>query len=182
MLSCLLMRCTRSKTSAPQAKKILKKIWLGSTEHTRIPSQWLRKTEVLLTSFQSSGNIFLIFWTSSINWQEDALRVAAQAIIEPFKYAKTPPHMRSTMSQAHLENGNHEEIVSQLEVELELNVLEAPDGMQMNNETQHATKHNPKKPKPIRHHCKKTKPLSCTMPSTQKRERPRWKQQKDSRQ
>ena len=52
-------------------------------------------------------------------------------------------------------SGSYEQIVSHLEKELELNGLEAPDELQINTVTQHATQQNPEKPKPIFHHCKK---------------------------
>ena len=43
---------------------------------------------------------------------EDALGVAAQAIIEQFIYAKMPPHMKKLTNQAHLGNGTYEQIAS----------------------------------------------------------------------
>ena len=53
--------------------------------------------------------------------------VDAQAIIEHFFYAKMLPHLKKSIDQAHLENGTCKELVSQLEKELELNRLDAPD-------------------------------------------------------
>ena len=76
---------------------------------------------------------------------EDAFGVAAQGIIEQFIYAKMPPHLRKSINQAHLENGTYEQIVSQLEMALELNGLEAPDELQMNTVTQQATQQNSEK-------------------------------------
>ena len=107
---------------------------------------------------------------------KDAFGVAAQAIMEQFIYAKMPPHLKKSINQAHLENGTFEQIVTHLERELELNGLEAPDEMQLNTVMQQGTQHNSEKPKPICHHCKKTRSLSKSMPSTQTRERPRSKQ------
>ena len=49
---------------------------------------------------------------------KDAFGVAAQAIIEQFIYAKMAPHLKKSISQAHLENGTYEQIVSHLEWEL----------------------------------------------------------------
>jgi len=86
---------------------------------------------------------------------KDEFGVAAQAIIEQFMYAKMPPHLKKSINQAHLENGTHEDIVSHLERELELNGLEAPDEPQINTVMQQATQQNPEKPKPTCHHCKK---------------------------
>ena len=103
---------------------------------------------------------------------KDAFGVAAQAIIEQFIYAKMPPHLKKSINQAHLENGTYEQIVSHLERELELNGLEAPDEMQINTVMQQDTRQNSEKPKPTCHHCKKARPLSKSMPSTQTRKRP----------
>ena len=86
---------------------------------------------------------------------KDAFGVAAQAIIEQFIYAKTPLHLRKSMTQAHLENGTYEQIVSHLERELGLNGLEAPDEMQINTVTQQATQENSEKTKPTCQHCEK---------------------------
>ena len=86
---------------------------------------------------------------------KDAFGVAARAIIEQFIYAKMPPHLKKSVSQAHLENGTYEQIVSHLERELELNGLEAPDEMPINTVTQQAPQQNSNKPRPTCHHCKK---------------------------
>ena len=66
-----------------------------------------------------------------------------------------PPHLKKSISQAHLENGTYEQIVSHLERELELNGLEAPDEMPINTVTQQTPKQNSNKPRPTCHHCKK---------------------------
>ena len=73
---------------------------------------------------------------------KDAFRVAAQAIIEQFIYAKMPPHLKKSINQAHLENGTYEQIVSHLERELELNGLEAADEMPINTVTQQPPQQN----------------------------------------
>ena len=86
---------------------------------------------------------------------KDAFRVAAQAIIEQFIYAKMPPHLKKAVNQALLENGTYEQIVSHLERELELNGLEAPDEMPINTVTQQAPQQNSNKPRPTCHNCKK---------------------------
>ena len=86
---------------------------------------------------------------------KDAFGIAVQAIIEQFIYAEMPPHLRKSINQAHLESGTYEQIVSHLESELELNGLEAPDEMPINNVTQQAPQQNSNKPRPTFHHCKK---------------------------
>ena len=66
---------------------------------------------------------------------KDAFGVAAQAVTEQFIDAKMPPHLKNSISQAHLENGTYEQIVTQLERELEVNCSEHPDETQMNTMT-----------------------------------------------
>ena len=50
---------------------------------------------------------------------KDAFGNAARAIIDQFIYTKTPPHLKKSINQAHLENGLYEQIVTHLERELE---------------------------------------------------------------
>ena len=66
-----------------------------------------------------------------------------------------PPHLKNSISQAHLENGTYKQIVSHLEREIELNGLEAPDEMSINTVTQQTPQQNTNKPRPTCHHCKK---------------------------
>ena len=78
--------------------------------------------------------------------------VAVQAIIEHFICGNMPPYLRKSINHVHLENGTYEQIVSHLEMELELNGLEAPDEVQTTTVTQHTTKPNPEKHKPTCHY------------------------------
>ena len=86
---------------------------------------------------------------------KDAFGLAAHAIIEQVIYAKMPPHLKKSINQAHLKNGTYEQIVRHLERELELNGLEAPDELPINNVSQQPTNTNADRPKPTCHHCKK---------------------------
>ena len=86
---------------------------------------------------------------------KDAFGIAAQAITEQFIYAKMPPHLEKSINQAHLENGTYEQIVTHLEVELELNGLEAPDELQINTVSHHTANEYAGRSKPTCHHCKK---------------------------
>ena len=86
---------------------------------------------------------------------KNAFGIAAHAIIEQFIYAKMPSHLKKSINQAHLENGTYEQTVPHLERELELNDLEAPDELPINNVSQQPTNTNADKPKPTCHHCKK---------------------------
>ena len=79
---------------------------------------------------------------------------AAHAIIEQFIYAKLPPHLKKSKNQAHLQNGTYEQILTHLERELQLNCLEAPDELQINNVSQQPTNNNADRPKPTCHQCK----------------------------
>ena len=72
---------------------------------------------------------------------KDAFGIAAHAIIEQFIYAKMPPHLIKSLNQAHLVNGTYEQIVTHLKKELELNGLEAPDELPINNVSQQPFKH-----------------------------------------
>ena len=79
---------------------------------------------------------------------KDAFGMAAHAVTGQFIYAKMPPHLKISMNQAHLENGTYEQIVTHLERELELNGLEAPDELPINNVSQQPTNINADRPKP----------------------------------
>ena len=57
---------------------------------------------------------------------KEAFGGAAHAIIEQFIYAKMPPYLKNSISEAHLENGTYEQTVTHLQKEIELNGLEAP--------------------------------------------------------
>ena len=66
-----------------------------------------------------------------------------------------PPHLKKSINQAHLGYGTYEQNVTDLERELELNGLEAPDELPINNVSQQPTNTNADRPKPTCHHCKK---------------------------
>ena len=85
---------------------------------------------------------------------KDAFGIAAHAIIEQFIYAKMPPHLKRSINQAHLENGTYEQIVTHLEMELELNGLEAPDELQINTVSHNTADANADRTKPTCHYCK----------------------------
>ena len=66
-----------------------------------------------------------------------------------------PPHLKKSIHQAHLENGTYEPIFTDLERELELNGLEAPVELPINNVSQQPTNTSADGPKPTCHRCKK---------------------------
>ena len=66
---------------------------------------------------------------------KDAFGVAAPAISEQLICVKMPPHLKKSINQAHLENGAYKQVVTHLERDLELNILEYPDKTPMNTVT-----------------------------------------------
>ena len=72
--------------------------------------------------------------------------------MEPFKYAKMPPHMKKMINQVDLEKCTFEQIVKNLERDLAFNGLKNPDYLQRNNVSQHATNTNNDRRKPTCHH------------------------------
>ena len=79
-----------------------------------------------------------------------------------------PPHLKKTINQAYLENGTYDQVVTHLEMELELKGLEAPDELQINNVSQQPTNTNADRYKPTCHHCKKTRTLRESVPFARK--------------
>ena len=65
--------------------------------------------------FNAANQKLIDFLDDLQKMAKDASGVAAQAIIEQFIYLKMPPHLKKSISQAHLENGTYEQIVSHLE-------------------------------------------------------------------
>ena len=86
-----------------------------------------------------------------------------------------PPHPKKSINQAHFENGTYEQIVTHLERELELNGLEAPDELPINNVRQQPTNTNVHRPKPMCHHCKKTSTLQKSVSTIEKTAKTNWK-------
>ena len=66
-----------------------------------------------------------------------------------------PPQLKKSNNRAKLEKSTYEQIVSHPEKDLELIGLEAPEELQIKTVTQRATQHNPEKPKPTCHYCKR---------------------------
>ena len=125
--------------------------------------------------FNPANQKLIDFLDELQKWAKDAFGVAAKAIIEQFIYAKTPPHLKKSINQAHLENGTYVQSVSHLERELELNGMEAPDEMRINTVTQQAPQQNSNKPIPTCHHCKKPGHYQNQCRQLKTRERPNTK-------
>ena len=105
--------------------------------------------------FNSANQKLVDFLDELQKLAENAFGIAAHAIIEQFIYSKMPPHLKKSINQAHLENDTYEQIVTHLERELEMNGLEAPDELQINNVIQQITNTKADRPKPTCHDCKK---------------------------
>ena len=105
--------------------------------------------------FNPANRKLVVFLDELQKLAKDAFGIAAPAIFEQFIYAKMPLHLKKLINQAHLENGTYEQIITHLERELELNGLEAPDELPINNVSQQPTNTNADRPKPTCHHCKK---------------------------
>ena len=93
------------------------------------------KHKVQQLVFNAANQKLIDFLDELQKLAKDAFGVDAQAIIEQFIYAKLPPLLKKSINQAHLENGTYEQIVTHLEMELELNSLEYPNETQMNTVT-----------------------------------------------
>ena len=93
---------------------------------------------------------------------KDAIGIAANAIIEQFIYAKLPPHLKKSISQAPWENATYEQVVTHLGSKLELNGLEAPAELQIKTVSHNTANTNADRPKLTCHHCKKNHDITDT--------------------
>ena len=82
--------------------------------------------------FNPANEKLIEFLDQNQKLAKNASKVAAQAIIEQFIYAKMPPHLKKSKNQARMENGTYEQIMTNLGMDLELNKLESPDETQIN--------------------------------------------------
>ena len=105
--------------------------------------------------FNPANHKLVDFLDDLQNLAKDAFGIAAHAIIEQVIYAKKPPHLKKTINQAHLENDTYEQMVTNLETELELEGLEAPDELQINIVNHNTVHANADRPKRTWHDCQK---------------------------
>ena len=124
-------------------------------KYVKAQSMATAKHKFLKLVFNPANQKLVDFLDELQKLAKNAFGIAAHAIIEQFIYAKMPPHLKKSINQAHLENGTFEKIVTHLERELELNGLEAPDELPINNVSQQPTNTKADRPKPTCHHCKK---------------------------
>ena len=124
------------------------------TKYVKPQSMATTKHKFQKLVFNSANQKLIDFLNELQKLANDAFGIAAHAIIEQFIYAKRPPHLEKSIIQAHLENGTYEQIVTHLEKEPELNVLEAPDELQINTVSHNTANASADRPKPTCHHCK----------------------------
>ena len=146
---------TFKNITSPNRENLVEILNVSRRKYVKPQSMATAKHKFQRLVFNPANQKLIDFLDELQKLAKDAFGVAAQAIIEQFIYAKMPPHLKKSINQAHLENGTYEQIVSDLERELELNGLEAPDEMQLNSVMQQDTRQNSEKPKPACHHCKK---------------------------
>ena len=109
--------------------------------------------------FNSANQKLVDFLDDLQKLANDALGIAAHAIIEQFIGARMPPQPEKSINQAHLENGTYKQIVSHLEKQLELNDWEAhdweaPDEVHIKTVSHNKANTNADRPKLSCHHCK----------------------------
>ena len=146
---------TFKNITSPNRENLLEIVTVFRRKYVKHQSMATAKHKFQRLVFNPANQKLIDFLDELQKMAKDAFGVAAQAIIEQFIYAKMPPHLKKSINQAHLENGTYEQIVSHLEMDLELNGLEAPDEIQLNTVIQQDTQQNSGKPKPTCHHCKK---------------------------
>ena len=167
------MRFKRSKTSPASTEKLGEFLTEFRRKYVKPQSMVTAKPRIQRLVFNPLNQKLIDFLDELQKWAEDAFRVAAQAIIEQFIYAKMPPHLKKLINQALLVNGTFEKNTSHLETEFEPKGLDAPDELQINTVAQSAAKQNPEKTQTNLSPLEKTRSLSK---STQTRERPGPKQ------
>ena len=146
---------TFKNTTSPNRENLREILTVFLRKYVKPQSIATAKHKFQLLEFNPANRQLIDFLDELQKLAKDAFGDSAQAIIEQFISAKMPPRVKKSISQAHLENGTYEQIVSHLERELELKDLEAPDEMQIDIVTQQASQQNSEKPKPKCHHCKK---------------------------
>ena len=140
--------------TSPNREKLGEILTAFRRKYVKLQSMATAKHKFQRLVFNPANQKLIYFLDDFQKLAKGAFGVAAQAIIEQFIYAKTPPHLKKSIQQAHLENSTYKQIVSHLERELEINGLEAPDEMPIITVRQHAPQQNSNKPRPTCHHCK----------------------------
>ena len=127
---------TFKNITSPNRENLGKNLTVFRRKYVKPQSVATAKHKFQQLVFNPANQKLIVFPDELQKLVKNAFGVSAQVIIEQFIDAKMPPHLKSSINQAHLENGTSEKIVSHLETDLELNGLEAPDEMQKNTLTQ----------------------------------------------
>ena len=122
---------TFENISSPSRENLAEIPTLFRRKYVKLQSMATAKHKFQHLVFNPAKQKLLDFMDEIQKLAKDAFRVATQAVIDQLLYAKMPPHLKTSISRAHLENGTYEQIVTHLEKELELNSLEYPDETQM---------------------------------------------------
>ena len=147
---------TFENISGPTREKLRDILAVFPRKYVKPQSMATAKHKFQKLVFNPANQKLVNFLNETNKLTNDAIGIAAHANIEQFIYAKTPPHVKKSINQAHSENGTYEQIVTHLERELELNGFEAPDELQINTVSQQPTNTNADRTKSTWHHCKKT--------------------------
>ena len=123
---------TFKNISSPNRENLTEILTVFRRKYVKPQSMATAKHKFQQLVFNPANQKLIDFLDELQKLAKDAFGVDAQAIIEQFIYAKMPPHLKKSINQAQLENGTCEQIVTHLERELELNILEYPDETQMN--------------------------------------------------
>ena len=126
---------TFKNISSSSRKNLAEILTVFRRRHVKPQSMATAKYKFRQLIFNPANQKLIEFLDKLQKLAKDAFGVDAQAIIGQLIYAKLPPHLKKSINQAHLENGTHEQILTYLERELELNSLESPDETQMNTVT-----------------------------------------------
>ena len=138
---------TFKNISSTSREKLAEIVTVFRKEYVKPQSMVTAKHKFQRLVFNPANQKLFDFMDELQKLPKDAFGVAAQATIEQFIYAKMPSYLRKSKNQAHLKNGTYDQILSHLERELEVNGLEASDGLQITTVMQRAAKLNPEKRK-----------------------------------
>ena len=126
---------TFKNINGPTGKNLVEIIAAFRRNYVKPQSMATSKHRFQKLVFNPANQILVDFLDELQKLAKDSLGTAAHAIIEQFIYAKMPPDLKKSISQAHLENGTYKKIVTHLAKESHLNSLEYPDENQMNTVT-----------------------------------------------
>ena len=105
---------TFKNITSPNRQYLGEMLTVFRRKYVKLQSMAMAKHKFQRLVFKSANQKLIDFLDELQKLAKDAFRVAAQAIIKHFIYAKMPLHLKKSINQAHLENGMNEQIVSHL--------------------------------------------------------------------